>query len=312
MNVVLPRITAMVLDEWKIVYVITPKAMCTSMLWFLQGLQNENLASDVAHSRAPEVTRGLTVHDPAMWRRTRLLDLLPAEEIEQLASEEGWFRFGLTRHPVDRLWSAWQSKLLLREPTPTSVYRTAQWFPRAPRELPEGAAALDAITEDFERFVTVLAHDPELLTSDPHWAPQKYLLRPEGFPYSEIGRVEKPGATLGRLESHLRAQGWRGELDLKRLNATLLPRSIIRDPTLLQLIEKIYAEDMTAFGYETATLVESPSADASAIAVQALIELADRHERINDLHQMLAADYYAGSPEWLSTFERSSAWERSQ
>jgi hypothetical protein len=295
-----------VLDEWKVVYVITPKAMCTSMLWFLQGLQNEGLARDVACSRAPEVTRGLTVHDPAMWRGTKVLDVLPTDEIEQITSEEGWFRFGFTRHPVDRLWSAWQSKLLLREPTPASVYGTAQWFPRTPRELSEGPAALDAIAEDFESFVAALGQDPQLLSSDPHWAPQSYLLRPESFPYSEIGRVEDAGMTLDRLESHLRAQGWQGTLELKRLNATLLPRTIVRDPTPLRLIEKIYADDMMAFGYGPAAVGDRPSADASAIAVQALVELADRHERISDLHQMLAPDYYAGSPEWLSTLGRSA------
>lgn len=240
----------MVLDQWKVIYVITPKAMCTSMLWFFAELQNADVAHDAAHSRAPEVTRGLAVHDPAMWRRTRQLHLLPADVIEQVTSEDGWFRFGLTRHPVDRLWSAWQSKLLLREPTPAAVYCTAQWFPRTPSELPEGAAALDAVAEDFESFVAALAHDPQLLTADPHWAPQSYLLRPENFPYSEIGRVEAAAVTLGRLERHLQAQGWRGTLALKRLNTTLLPRAIIRDPMLLRLIEKIYADDMIAFGYE--------------------------------------------------------------
>jgi Sulfotransferase family len=277
-----------VLDEWKVIYVITPKAMCTSMLWLMAGLQNEDLARDVAHSRAPEVTRALAVHDPAIWRRTRWLHLLPADVIEKLASEDGWFRFALTRHPVDRLWSAWQSKLLLREPTWSAAYGTPQWFPRTPMELPEGAAALDAIAKDFERFVATLAQDPQLLMGDTHWAPQSYLLRPEVFPYSEIGRVEAAAVTLGRLENHLQAQGWRGTFDLKRFNATLLPRGVIRDPTLLRLIEKIYSDDMTAFGYEPAKVGNQPSPDASAVAVKALAELVDRHERISDLLRMIA------------------------
>ena len=102
--------------------------------------------------------------------------------------------------------------------------------------------------------------------------------------------------TLGRLERHLRAQGWRGTLDLKRLNATLLPRAVIRDPTVLRVIEKIYAEDMIAFGYEPANLGHPPSADASAVAVQALAELVERHERISDLHRMIAPDYHPGAP----------------
>jgi hypothetical protein len=123
------------------------------------------------------------------------------------------------------------------------------------------------------------------------------LLRPEVFPYSEIGRIESAGVTLGRLERHLQAQGWRGELDLKRLNATLLPRrAVIRDPTMLRLIEEIYTDDMNAFGYEPADVGLPSSADASGVAVQALAELVERHERIGDLQRMLAPDYYPGAP----------------
>ncbi len=244
-----------------------------------------------------EEPRALAVHDPAIWQQWfKPLHLLPADVIELVTSEDGWFRLGWTRHPVNRLWSAWQSKLLLREPLFMELYGTAQWFPRTPTELPKGAAALGAIAEDFESFVAALAQDPQLLTADPHWAPQSYLLRPEVFPYSEIGRIEAAAVTLGRLERHLRAQGWRGTLDLKRLNATLLPRAVIRDPTLLRLIEKIYTDDMTAFGYEPANVGYPPSADAGAVAVQALAELVERHERIGDLHRMLAPDYNPGAP----------------
>ena len=55
--------------------------MCTSMLWLMEGLQNEDLDRDVAHSRPPEVTRAPAVHGPAMWRQTRQLHLLPADVI---------------------------------------------------------------------------------------------------------------------------------------------------------------------------------------------------------------------------------------
>jgi hypothetical protein len=291
-KVLLPRMTGYVLDKWKVIYVVTPKAMCTSMLWLMAGLQNENLARDVAHSRAPEVTRALAVHDPELWRKTRLLHSLPADEIERVTSDGSWFRFGFTRHPVDRLWSAWQSKLLLREPTFATRYGAAPWFPRTPTQLPNGAAALDAIAKDFENLVGALAQDPKLLVSERHWAPQSFLLCPEDFPYSEIGRVEAAAATLGRLEGHLRAQGWRGTLEPQRLNTTLLPRTIIRDPTLLRLIEKTYADDMSAFGYEPADIGRPPATDASAVMVQALAELVDRHERISDLHRLLAPEYY--------------------
>ena len=250
LNVLLPRITGFVLDKWKVIYVVTPKAMCTSMQWLMVGLQNEDLDRDVSHSRALEVTRGLAVHDPATWRGTRQLHLLPEDDMEQVTSDDGWFRFGFTRHPVDRLWSAWQSKLLLREPTPAAMYGTARWFPRTrgsyPKELPPSTPS----SRTSKASLLLLPRTRDFLVGDRHWAPQSYLLRPEGFPYSDIGRVDAAGVTLGRLEGHLRAQGWQGTLELKRLNATLLPRTVIRDPALPRQIEKIYADDMITFGYE--------------------------------------------------------------
>jgi hypothetical protein len=295
----------MVLDKWKVIYVITPKLMGTSMLWMMAGLQDQDPARYVAQCRAPEVTRALTVHDPAIWQQWfKPLHLLTADVIEHVTTDDGWLRLAWTRHPVDRLWSAWQSKLLLREPQFVELYGTAQWFPRTPTELPSGAAALGAITEDFESFVANLSRDPELLTADPHWAPQSHLLRPDDFPYSEIGRMESASVTLSRLERHLQAQGWQGTLDLKRLNVTLLPRTVIRDPTLLRQIEDIYSDDMTAFGYEPADVGHPPSADASAVAVHASAELVERHERISDLHRMLAPGYYPGAPAGVAELEQ--------
>jgi hypothetical protein len=230
-----------------------------------------------------------------------MLQLLPADEIERVTAEDGWFRFGWTRHPVDRLWSAWQSKLLLREPAFAGRYGTAPWFPHAPAELPPGAAAVDVLAERFESFVAALSANPQLVKADPHWAPQTYLLRPEAFPYTEIGQIDKAAVTLSRLERHLRAQGWPGTLNLKRTNATLLPRSLIRDPTLLRLIETTYADDMIAFGYEPANVGDPPSADTTAVAVKAVTELVDRHTRIGDLERMLTPANYPGSPEPRST-----------
>jgi hypothetical protein len=280
------HIGGLVLDQWKVAYIITPKAMCTSMLWMMAGLQNEDLAHDVIGSRTAEVTRALAVHDQALWRH-RLLSELPTRIVDRVVNEEGWFRFALTRHPVDRLWSAWQSKLLLREPESAPDWVAEPWFPRIPNNLLEGAAGLDAIVEDFAHFVDALAADQQLLIANQHWAPQSYLLQPEDFPYSEIGRVESVAGTLGRLEEHLRGQGWRGAFELKRFNVTLLPRTVIRDVTLLRQIEEIYAEDMTAFGYRPATVGDQPSAYATAVAVHAIAELVARHERIGDIHRLL-------------------------
>ncbi|TWP38224.1 sulfotransferase family 2 domain-containing protein [Leekyejoonella antrihumi] len=286
-SAVLPRARALVLDRWQVVYVITPKAMCTSILWLMAGLQDEDLAA-TAHSRTAEVTRAMAVHDATAWQHTPLLHELPEERIAQLTGDPGWFRFAVSRHPVDRLWSAWQSKLLLREPAYAARYTTARWCPRPLADVPPSADGCAMLAEDFSAFVTALADDPQLLNADQHWAPQAYLLQPDAFPYTELGRVEDVAATLGRLERHLRARGRPGSLQPRHRNAGLLPRqAVLRDKKLLRRVEALYALDMDRFGYQPADPGCLPTEQITAVAMTALSELADRHERIGDLYRLL-------------------------
>lgn len=276
----LPRTRALVLDRWRVVYVVTPKAMCTGLLWALATLQEEPLEA-TSSSRTAEVTRTLAVHDPLVWRSTRSLHDLPPGEIAAITADDDWFRFCFSRHPVDRLWSAWQSKLLLREPAYAARFGAAAWFPRFPSDG-------EAVAEDFARFVDALAADPALLTADQHWAPQQHLLRPADFPYTVIGRVEEATATLERLRRHLRAQGRLDGVDPGRRNTGLLPRSaVLRDPALLRRIEERYAADMAAFGYRPAAVGRRVPGGTTALALSALRELAERHERIGDLHRLM-------------------------
>ena len=51
-----------------------------------------------------------------LWPDELRLIRYEAAERERLLAEDGWLRFSLVRDPAPRLWSGWQSKLLLREP----------------------------------------------------------------------------------------------------------------------------------------------------------------------------------------------------
>jgi hypothetical protein len=100
-----------------------PKAGCTSLLWLLADLAGIP-AETFAQSALPEVSPALTVHDMSLWGEGfRLSDYADAER-ERILTDDGWFRFTLVRHPAPRLWSAWQSKLLLREPRFVVAYST--------------------------------------------------------------------------------------------------------------------------------------------------------------------------------------------
>ena len=49
-----------------------------------------------------------------------------------MLTEEGWLRFSVVRDPAPRLWSAWQSKLLLREPRFLDGFRREALVPADP------------------------------------------------------------------------------------------------------------------------------------------------------------------------------------
>jgi len=280
----------LVLHRWKVIYVITPKAACTSMLWTIAELQQERLAG-ISSPLSCEVTRTMAIHELSHWRHTPVLQGLSAGELLHILKSDEWFIFCISRHPVDRLWSAWQSKLLMREPYYVRRYRDASWFPDVPTESKN-------ISKDFTLFVRTLEEDPALRAADMHWQQQLQLLRTDIFPYSHVGKVEAMTETLQALEAHLRRQGWQGKLLPTRNNVSLLPPHVnLLSEKTAQRIEQIYADDMIAFGYPPSarsrtpcqTDVQESTAKPDAVTpvvLRAIREIIARHERIDDLQRL--------------------------
>ena len=196
-------------------------------------------------------------------------------------STDGWFVFGVVRHPTARLFSAWQSKLLLREPWWwVDEFGEESWFPRVP-------AGGDDVVEDFTRFVRAIAQNPELrVFRNRHFAPQNYLLAIDRMDYTRIYRTAEIPQLLTDFERHLRAEGWEGEpLSLARANETpLKPIPSLFTDEVLEASRELYRDDFEAFGYDDPMpegLDPSDRYDPASIAeVGRLIE---RSERINDL-----------------------------
>ena len=294
-----PATLGLVLPDWKIVYVTTPKAACTSMLRMFARLQAEPLEA-TSISLAPEVTRAATVHDFGLWQHTRALQQLSSAEWQEIVSGRDWLVCCIVRHPVTRLWSAWQSKLLLREPHYVRHYANRPWFPRIPQHLADVAA-------DFQGFVEALRDEDGLIQTDPHWQPQSVLLRAETFPYTHVGKLEELGTTLRLIEKHLRHRGWTGRLSAANENATVLPLAAARlSAETVHTVERLYACDLEVFGYSsmapdgvagavstsagvsggrpvTDGRVASPRVRSAGLLVSAVRQVIERNERISDL-----------------------------
>jgi hypothetical protein len=141
------------------------------------------------------------------------------------------------RDPAERLWSAWQSKLLLREPRFVELFGDAPWFPRIPR-LP------GELVEDFRAFVAAVGGGE---AHDVHWSVQSSLL--ERIPLTHVGRVERMADTLERLREHVGEAAWPGELPRENTSPLRLPPGGF-DRDGLRTLREVYGADLERYGYE--------------------------------------------------------------
>ncbi|HET7310554.1 MAG TPA: sulfotransferase family 2 domain-containing protein [Mycobacteriales bacterium] len=261
-----------VLPDRKLLFLPVPKTGCTSVLWLLArlaGLPRERFE----RSTGGEVTRELTVHDMRVWGPSHQLGSLSPELRERALTEPGWLRFALVRDPAARLWSAWQSKLLLREPRFVHDFGAEPWFPRMPGKP-------DDVVADFRRFVAALGPSGP---HDVHWAVQHELT--DALPLTHVGRIERLDETLTLLAEHV-GEELTGAARPGRDNPALIRMpSDAYDAEAAATVNHVYRGDFDAFGYPA---VEAGPADErwapeTEQLLPAVHALADRHSRIGVL-----------------------------
>lgn len=268
-----------VLPERKLVFVSTPKAACTSIKWMLADLQGID-PTKFRSSLSGETTRATTIHQHRwIWGpdTPRLRDLSEVQ-LAEITPENGWFMFAMTRHPGVRLWSAWQSKFLLREPRFRVQFRNESWLPRIPDST-------DDVIEDWETFVrAVAANKRAAVMKDVHFRPQAALLNIGVTPYDRIYDTSEFRQMRADVRAHLEGQGWTGELNNQRSNETPLPALTRAFPQhVLNTIAKIYADDFVKLDYDGPLPPKLRSEDYSSDLLAATGIIAERGERIGDL-----------------------------
>jgi hypothetical protein len=252
-----------VLPAQRVLFVPVPKAGCTTVLWRLAALAGLD-AETFAESAMPEVSTALTVHDMSRWPAEHRLATYPPEQRERLLKEDGWLRFTLVRDPATRLWSAWLSKLLLREPRFVETFGDQLWFPRVPHDPAE-------LIEDFRRFVAAVGAGE---AEDVHWAVQHDLVG--GLELTHIGRVERLSATLALLPETGAATAHENRSPLP------FPAHAYDDVALLH---ERYAADYAAYGYAPHRPGSDPGWDErTAALLPHLRATIDQNARLARLH----------------------------
>jgi hypothetical protein len=225
-----------VLPEHRVLFLPIPKAGCTSVLWLLAGLAGLE-QEDFARSVTPEVSPALTVHDITIWHPHNRFSEYDPDEQRSMLEDDDWLRFTIVRHPATRLWSAWQSKLLLREPRFVQTFGEEAWFPRMPESPGQ-------VLEDFRKFVAVAGEEH---ARDVHWAVQQELVSQLSF--THVGRVERMQETMDLLREHVGEGEW-GERPPTENRTPMALAPAAYDEDAEALLRARYAADFEAFGYD--------------------------------------------------------------
>ena len=269
-----------VFPKQRVLFVPVPKAGCTAILWALANVAG--LDEEMFHaSFIREVSRSLTIHDLGRWPEENLFAKLEQDERDEVLKADDWFRFTVVRHPFRRLWSAWQSKILLAEPQFVEKFSERPWFPTS-------FDSAGDILKMFRQFVEALEEDPELVTADVHWAPQVAVIAEDRMPYTHIGRIESLEDTTEKLRAHLEPLG-ASLPELGRANPAPLPYSDhLFEEAHVRILTKVFEADLKTFGYEDSGL-EGPTPDAWTQTIEGAIPglktIRQRNERVGDLQQ---------------------------
>ena len=233
-----------VLWDQKMVYMSVTKVACTSLRWMVADLSGENLERFYS-AIGPQQTRLMTIHVPREeWECTPQLLSLTAEQLEEISVDNGWFIFAVVRDPWSRLWSAWQSKFLVRHAFYYDNYGDEAWFPSIP-------SSQEQVVADFRAFLDAKPWTTDQwLSEDVHFLPQTFSVRPQGVNYSRIYDLAQIDELFRDVTKHLEQVGRPvEELYVPRANETPLPLipAVLADGVADQVLE-IYASDFEAFG----------------------------------------------------------------
>ncbi len=272
-----------VLRDHKIVYISTTKVACSSLRWMIADLAGEDFEM---FYRAPgdHQTRLMTIHATrGIWQHAPQIKSVSPEQRAEISRDAGWLIFAVVRDPWTRLFSAWQSKMLVRHASFVARYADEPWFPRVPRSP-------DDVLADWRAFVraTPWRSHPEL-RRDPHFMPQVKSVHPDTVNYSRVYSLSQMRELESDVHAHLAGLGRDQQLYLPRANES--PLRMTReclDAETAEIISEAYRVDLDAFpgrwALEDLKLSDTPW---TVDAIDAVGYHGVANERIGDLSREL-------------------------
>lgn len=285
LNDIAPPSNSFVLPKHKMVYIPVTKVACTALRWMVADLVGEDFDRFHRASGAHQ-SRLMTIHsDRWAWEFAPQVKNVPPELLAEISRDNGWFIFTAVRDPWTRLWSAWQSKFLVRHTPYVREFGDQPWFPRVPKKPSD-------ILDDWFTFVEEapwLTH--RVLKEDRHFRTQFVSVRPRGVNYTKIYDLHDMPTMLADIHTHLRGLGLDQELFTPRANENPVPMT----PEALEhgvdeMIERAYKRDFAEWGdrWDLEKIkTKLPAGPLTMDAVTAVAYHASANERIGDLSREL-------------------------
>lgn len=266
-------------EKYKLLYVATPKVACTSLKWWFANLvECSDALTKITTSL--ESAPDLIIHDSFHIVAPYVSGLLPSELSDSI-TDTNYFRFAVVRNPYKRIFSAWQSKLVLRE-IQSKAYQKCD-FLNSPLEN-----KID-IARSFEKFLEYLSYYEAPNYIDKHWTPQVNLLRPDLISYTHLTQIENLQDLRSALQKHL-GPGVPDPFSYRRSNESLIPymSELITDRAA-ELIQSLYADDFRTFNYDIQPpVVKVTYSDSELkVALQAIEMIRGRHQRIGEMFETI-------------------------
>ncbi len=258
-----------VAERCRALYLLVPKAACTTMLWGILEFEGHDPLTMNRSQNARLTTPDVVVHDRALY---------PVPTLEQVRSELGqtavtspdWLRFAIVRNPYARLYSAWESKILLNP-------RARTWYHGAP-ELVETDGGVD-VGASFRAFVAAMAAEPGHWHSDGHFCPQADIL-----PLDVINDIELvPTSAISALFERFSARAG-VVVAPRRTNEGLgIDGTAFLDSATADLVATLYSRDFELTGHDRSDYTPGPPVVLDSVALSLLRLAAARSDRAAQL-----------------------------
>jgi len=249
-------------EQRRILYVETPKCACTSIKYLLRGMAT---GSPLAFNpETPETKPEMMIHDRAQIPLPPLT-AYSGQTLADIAQGDGWFRFCVVRHPLERFFSAWRDKVFLCEPG-------------FERYITPGRRYVD-----FADFYRRVVGQENVLTCDVHWRAQTALLLPNDIRYSRIYTLGNLSDLTTDLAHHLARIGQPASLPatLPRHNEGFsLSSAGFLTPDVVIGLREFYRIDFEQFDFPEAKMAFAPDRSAAELTNQFTDAVFDRNRVI--------------------------------